>query len=68
MVTWTAAACLQTDISTASSPAHVVQVYGVFGDAFVHGGRPSTGPPPYIDPELLLAEPTADPMVPLDLR
>ncbi|PSC76466.1 conserved oligomeric Golgi complex subunit 5 [Micractinium conductrix] len=43
-------------------------IYFVFGDAFVHGGSPSSGPPPYIDPDMLLAEPTADPMIPLDLR
>lgn len=43
-------------------------IYFVFGDAFVHGGSPAAGPPPYYDPDLLLAEPTADPMVPLDLR
>lgn len=43
-------------------------IYAVFGDSFVHGGAPSSGPPPYIDPDMLLAEPTADPMVPLDLR
>lgn len=43
-------------------------LYSGLGDAFVHGGAPSSGPPPYIDPDLLLAEPTADPMVPLDLR
>ena len=40
-------------------------VYFVFGESFVHGGRPGSGPPPYISPELLLNEPTADPMVPL---
>lgn len=43
-------------------------IYAVFGDTFVHGGTPASGPPPYIDPDMLLAEPTADPMVPLDLR
>ncbi|KAL4435868.1 hypothetical protein ABPG77_000630 [Micractinium sp. CCAP 211/92] len=43
-------------------------IYFVFGDAFVHGGSPTASPPPYYDPDLLLAEPTADPMVPLDLR
>jgi len=35
----------------------------VFGSSFVHGGRPGVGPPPYVDPELLLNEPTADPTV-----
>lgn len=43
-------------------------IYGVFGDSFVHGGTPAMGPPPYIDPDMLLAEPTADPMIPLSLR
>lgn len=43
-------------------------VYLAFGDSFVHGGRPSAGPPVYYDPDALLAEPTADPMVPLELR
>lgn len=42
-------------------------IYLVFGEAFVHGGSPTTSIP-YYDPDLLLAEPTADPMVPLDLR
>lgn len=37
----------------------------VFGDEFVHGGRPG-GPPPYLDPDALLNEPTVDPMVPLE--
>lgn len=36
----------------------------VFGDSFVHSGRPSSGPPVY-DPQELLAEPTVDPMVPM---
>ena len=31
-------------------------IYAVFGDAFVHGGSPSVGPPTYYDPDLLLAE------------
>lgn len=43
-------------------------IYAVFGDSFVHGGNPNSGPPPYYDVDLLLAEPTADPMIPLDLR
>lgn len=43
-------------------------VYFVFGDAFIHGGSPASGPPPYIDPDMLLAEPTADPMVSLRCR
>jgi len=25
-------------------------IYFVLGDAFVHGGSPSSGPPPYYDP------------------
>jgi hypothetical protein len=40
-------------------------IYNVFGDAFVHGGRPGSGPSPYVDPDALLNEPTVDPMVPL---
>jgi hypothetical protein len=40
-------------------------VYAVFGSSFVHSGRPSAGPPTYIDPIELLNEPTIDPMVPL---
>ena len=40
-------------------------VYSVFGDNFVHSGRPATSPPVYYDPDALLAEPTVDPMVPL---
>lgn len=39
----------------------------VFGDSFVHGGSPSSGPPPYIDPDLLLSEQTVDAMVPFDV-
>ena len=39
-------------------------VYGVFGDAFVHGGRPGAGLPSYIDPNELLAEPAVDARVP----
>lgn len=41
-------------------------IYFVFGDSFLHGGRTSSGPPSYIDPERLLAEPTADPYIPFD--
>lgn len=40
-------------------------VYMVFGDFFVHSGTPATGPPVYYDPADLLAEPTADPMIPM---
>lgn len=36
----------------------------VFGDSFVHGGRPGSGPPPYVDPQELLSESTVDPYVP----
>lgn len=35
----------------------------VFGDNFVHGGRPGTGPK-YVDPQELLSSPTVDPYVP----
>ncbi len=38
----------------------------VFGSAFVHGGQPGSGPPPYVDPDLLLAQPTLDPTVPFN--
>jgi hypothetical protein len=40
-------------------------LYFAFGDQFIHGGRTSMGPPPYIDPYELLAEPTVDPQIPL---
>ncbi|GAX72871.1 hypothetical protein CEUSTIGMA_g326.t1 [Chlamydomonas eustigma] len=40
-------------------------IYAVFGDSFLHGGRIGSGPPPYIDPEVLLSAPTVDPYVPL---
>jgi hypothetical protein len=40
-------------------------VYVVFGDMFVHGGAPSTGPPIYYDVDDLLSDPTVDPMIPL---
>ncbi|KAG2423311.1 hypothetical protein HXX76_015458 [Chlamydomonas incerta] len=39
-------------------------IFFVFGDNFLHGGRPATSPPRYIDPEALLSEPTVDPYVP----
>ncbi|PNW72977.1 hypothetical protein CHLRE_14g614000v5 [Chlamydomonas reinhardtii] len=39
-------------------------VFFVFGDNFLHGGRPAVSPPRYIDPEALLSEPTVDPYVP----
>jgi hypothetical protein len=44
-------------------------VYGtllsqVFGDSFIHGGRPGSGPV-YVDPQVLLSNPTVDPYVPL---
>ena len=40
-------------------------IYAVFGDNFIHTGRPSPSPPPYYDAEELLREPSYDPMVPL---
>lgn len=40
-------------------------VYLAFGDFFVHSGTPASGPPIYYDPADLLAEPTADPMIPM---
>lgn len=41
-------------------------IYAVFGDNFVHGGRPSTSfSPPQYDPLELLNEPTVDPMIPM---
>jgi hypothetical protein len=40
-------------------------VYMAFGDFFVHSGTPASGPPVYYDPADLLAEPTADPMIPM---
>mmetsp|Transcript_24708 Transcript_24708/g.80813 ORF Transcript_24708/g.80813 Transcript_24708/m.80813 type:complete len:225 (+) Transcript_24708:19-693(+) len=39
--------------------------YLLFGSEFVHGGSSSSGPPPYVPPEALLAEETYDPFVPL---
>lgn len=36
----------------------------LFGDNFVHQGTPGTGPR-YIDPDVLLNEPTVDPMIPM---
>ncbi len=36
----------------------------VMGDSFVHGGGVHSGPPPYVDPEKLLSEPTLDPYIP----
>ena len=35
----------------------------VFGDSFLHGGRPGTGPR-YVDPEELLSTTTVDPYIP----
>ena len=40
-------------------------LYLSFGEHFLHGGSPSRGFPPYVDPYELLGEPTVDPMVPL---
>jgi len=38
----------------------------VFGDAFIHTGKPAMGPPPYVDPyELLEEEAVGDERVPL---
>jgi hypothetical protein len=39
-------------------------IFAVFGDQFVHGGASGTGPPPYVDPQELLSEPTVDPYIP----
>lgn len=39
-------------------------IYLVMGDSFVHGGGVHSGPPPYVDPEKLLSEPTLDPYIP----
>lgn len=39
-------------------------IYLTFGDHFVHGGDRSSGPPAYVDPNLLLSEPTVDPYIP----
>ena len=36
----------------------------VFGDSFLHGGRPADGPR-YVDPQDLLSETTVDPYIPL---
>ena len=41
-------------------------IYAVAGDSFVHGGNAGSGPPPYIDPQELLAKESADNMVPFD--
>jgi hypothetical protein len=39
-------------------------IYLTFGDSFVHGGDRNSGPPAYVDPEVLLGEPTVDPFIP----
>jgi hypothetical protein len=39
-------------------------IYLTFGDSFVHGGDRNAGPPAYVDPEVLLSEPTVDPFIP----
>jgi len=39
-------------------------IYFVFGDSFVHGGREGAGLPAYVDPDVLLSNPTVDPYVP----
>lgn len=39
----------------------------VFGDAFIHGGTVASGPPSYVDPELLLQEgPPMTPFIMID--
>jgi hypothetical protein len=40
----------------------------VLGDKFVHYGRPVSGAPRYIDPDLLLNEPSVDPYIPFESR
>jgi hypothetical protein len=43
-----------------------VGTYVLMGSDFIHGGDEMTSrPPPYVPPEVLLAEPTVDRMVPL---
>jgi len=42
-----------------------VGCFYLLGPSFVHGGTDASRPPPYVDPQLLLDEPTYDPMVPL---
>jgi len=37
----------------------------VLGPSFIHGGSDISGPPPYVDPQMLLDEPTYDPTIPL---
>jgi hypothetical protein len=39
-------------------------IYFTFGDNFVHGGDRASGPPAYVDPNVLLSEPTVDPFIP----
>jgi len=42
-----------------------VGCYLVLGSSFIHGGNSASFAPPYVDPYMLLEEPTYDPMVPL---
>lgn len=44
-------------------PPKPTGIFSVFGDSFVHGGRPGALPV-YQDPEELLAAPTVDRFVP----
>ena len=43
-----------------------VGTYLFLGSDFIHGGDSYGGPPPYVPPEVLLAEPTVDRMVPMN--
>lgn len=36
----------------------------LFGESFVHGGRADSGPPAYVDPDVLLSEQTVDRYIP----
>jgi hypothetical protein len=36
----------------------------LFGESFVHGGRPDSGPPAYVDPDVLLSASTVDRYIP----
>ncbi len=50
----------------ASHPPSRQAVWGVWGDNFLHGGRPGQGLPAYVDPQDLLSESTVDPYVPFN--
>eukprot|EP00191_Tetraselmis_sp_GSL018_P017660 CAMPEP_0177591688 /NCGR_PEP_ID=MMETSP0419_2-20121207/8135_1 /TAXON_ID=582737 /ORGANISM="Tetraselmis sp., Strain GSL018" /LENGTH=147 /DNA_ID=CAMNT_0019082455 /DNA_START=378 /DNA_END=818 /DNA_ORIENTATION=- len=41
-----------------------VLCYLALGPSFLHGGQAASSPPPYVDPDELLREPTVDPMSP----